>query len=294
MLERTDRLALAVKERAPAAETFARIFDTEIVEDVQDRTLGAWRMTLQWGQDQLELLEPAGPGPVLDFLEQGHRGIFAGGFSLADPAALAARVGAAGVRVRECGEDRYVILPEHLDGTGVILSRRVERGRVGLNDKIWQITYAVADREQAIDRYTRLFGLEHCFTNRYISNGYGYNGAITWFDARDGGLLDSLEYLEPFDQDKAVARFLRKNGAGIYMASIETDDVAEIARRVSSTGPGWDGAPGSDFGGFIHPLRLHGLLLGLTTYRTWNAQRPLPGRAPDGHAAATGGGQPGE
>jgi hypothetical protein len=126
MLERTDRLALAVDEVTSAIETFHRIFDCEIVGDGADAEAGARRVTLQWGQDQLELLEPSGPGPVADFLKQGRRGIFAGGFALADP-------------------------------------------------------------------------------------------------------------------DKAVARFLRRNQSGIYMASIETDDIPEIERRVTSTGPAGTG-----------------------------------------------------
>lgn len=97
-------------------------------------------------------------------------------------------------------------------------------------------------------------------------------------------MLDSLEYLEPTDPDKAVARFVRKCGNGIYKASIETDDIDEIRRRITSTGPGWDGND-AEFGGFIHPLRLHGLLLGLTSYARWNARRPLP-------AASMSDGQP--
>jgi hypothetical protein len=275
MLERTDRLALAVKERGPAAETFQRLFDARIIDDREDSVLVARRLTLQWGRDQLELLEPSGPGPVAAFLEGGKRGIFAGGFSLADPAALAAHLERAGVRVHECGGDRFVILPDDLHGTGTILSKREARERVGLNSTIWQITYAVPNRGEAIETYSRLFKLDDYFTNRYVSDLYGYHGAITWFDTRSDGLLDSLEYLEPFDPDKAVARFLRKSGQGIYMASVETDDVPEIRGRVTSTGPGWDGAEGARFS-FIHPLRLHGLLLGLTDYATHNAHRPLP------------------
>ncbi len=278
MLERTDRLALAVKECAPAVETFARIFDTVMVDDRTDPAAGARRVTLQWGRDQIELFEPTGPGPVAGFIDEGRRGLFAGGFSLADPAALAARLQREGVRVHEQGTDRFTIFPADLNGTGVILSKTVEHDRVGLNDRIWQITYAVDALEPAIATYTRLFGLQDRFTNRYVSEGYGYDGAITWFDARDGGPLDSLEYLYPTEPDKAVARFVRKGGNGIYMASIHTGDVAEIQRRVSSTGPGWDAGLG-DFGGFIHPLRLHGLLLGLTTFKHWNAHRPLPSTA---------------
>jgi len=278
MLDRTDRLALAVPERTVAAETYRQIFDSEIVDDVDDPVLGAMRMTLQWGRDQLELLEPTGPGPVEQFLTQGKRGIFAGGLALADPAVLAARLEGKGVRVHQSGADRFVILPDDLHGTGTILSKTVAHERVGLNNKIWQITYAVPDLEAAIETYTRLFALEDAFTNRYHSPRFGYHGGITWFDARDGGPLDSLEYLEPFDPEMAVARFLRKSGPGIYMASIESDDIDEIKERVASTGPGLDRAAGQAFGGFIHPLRLHGLLLGMTGYDVWNARRPLPDR----------------
>ena len=273
MLERTDRLALAVEDATEATDTYLRLFDAEVVGDEKDPEAGARRVTLQWGRDQLELFEPTGPGPAADFIRAGRQGVFAGGFSLADPAALAGRLRDKGLPVHEQGGDRFVVFPADLDGTGVILSPRVERERVGLNDKIWQITYAVPDLQAAIARYSDLFEVEECFTNRYVSDDYGYDGAITWFDARDGGLLDSLEYLEPNDPQKAVGRFVRRTGNGIYMASIETDDVQQIEERVNSSGPGWQG---TRFGGFIHPRRTHGLLIGLVTYENWNRTRPLP------------------
>ena len=273
MLERADRLALAVRQLDPAIETFRRVFDCEVVGDEKDGEAGARRVTLQWGRDQLELLEPTAPGPVADFIEQGRQGSFAGGFSLTDPGALATQLERQGVRVHDQGGERFVVFPGDLKGTGVILTKRVERERVGLSDKIWQITYAVPRLEEEVTACGKLFSISDLFTNRYVHEGYGYVGAITWFDARDGGLLDSLEYLEPTDTAKAVARFVARTGRGIYMASIETDDIPEIKRRITATGSGWEG---TDFGGFIHPRRLHGLLLGLTTYRVWNARRPLP------------------
>ena len=127
MLERTDRLALAVVQADPAAESFAQIFDAEPIGDERDEHAGARRVTLQWGRDLVELYEPTGDGPAARFLEQGRRGLFLGGFSLADPGALAARLEQAGVRVHEQGDGRYVIFPEDLDGTGVVLTRGQER-----------------------------------------------------------------------------------------------------------------------------------------------------------------------
>lgn len=273
MIERTDRLVLAVPNAQAAAEDFSALFDTEIVDVQPDEVCNATRTTLQWGRDQLELLEPTGDGPAAAFLQDSRMGIFAGGFSLGDPAALAARLEEGGIVVHQQTDERFLVLPGDLNGTGVVLSRTESRDRVGLNDKIWQITYAVPDLASAVERYTALFSLNDAFTNFYTSDRFGYEGAITWFDARDGGLLDSLEYLEPNDPSKAVARFVEHNGAGIYMASIETEDIPRIKARVTETGEGWQG---TDFGGFIHPRRTHGLLLGLVTYENWNANRPLP------------------
>lgn len=274
-LERTDRLALAVPDAEAARDSFAAIFDTEVIGDERDPLAMARRVTLQWGQDQLELYEPTGEGPVDRFLAAGRTGIFAGGFAVADPGALANRLRDRGIEVHERADGRFVTFPEALNGTGVILSKPEQHDRVGLNDKIWQITYAAPRLNEAVARYSTLFGLDDVFTNYYESDLYGYHGAITWFDARNGGLLDSLEYLAPNDANKAVGRFVKRNGTGIYMASIETEDIAQIKERVTSSGPGWTG---TDFGGFIHPKRLHGLLIGLVTYKRWNSQRPLPGR----------------
>ena len=57
-----------------------------------------------------------------------------------------------GVLVKQQG-DRFVVYPNDLSGTGVIISPVVERERVGLNDRIWQITYTVASLKDNVDRY---------------------------------------------------------------------------------------------------------------------------------------------
>ena len=180
-----------------------------------------------------------------------------------------------GVRVHEQGLDRFVVFPADLGGTGVVLTRREERERVGLIDRIWQISFAVPQLEPAVERYARLLRLGGVFTHRYSSELYGYDAAVTWLDARPGGMLDSLEYVEPVDQGKAIGRFLDRGGPGIYMISVGTDQVDEIRKRVTSTGPGWDDGSGS--ADFIHPLRLHGLLLGVGSFERMGATRPLPG-----------------
>lgn len=275
MLERTDRIALAVPDAGSAIESYRVLFDAEVVGDEKDAAAVARRVTLQWGEDQVELYEPEGEGPAASFIRDGRRGLFAGGFASADPAAVAARLESAGVRVHEQGAERFCVYPGDLDGTGIVLTKTTRRERVGLAERIWQITYAVPDLRTAVARYTALFGLAEKFTNDYANEHFGYDAAITWFDARDGAPLDSLEYLEPVDPGKNVARFVGRQGPGVYMASIhaQPDAIAELQRRVESTGGGWAGDART---GFIQPRRLAGLLLGIVDFEGWNAQRPLP------------------
>lgn len=274
--EQTDRVSLVVEDADGIEASFRAIFDTEIVGDELDQVVVARRVTLQWGHDQVELLEPTGEGPASRFLGGGRSGLFAAGIAMGDPGPLAARIEGRGIPVHEQGPDRYLVLPEDCRGTGIILSRKAERPRIGLADSIWQFTYAAADLDEMEAFYIDLLDLSEFFTSRYHSDLFGYDGGITWFDARDGAPLDSIEYLEPTDADKALARFVERNGSGIYMCAIQTDEIPEIRARVEAIGPGWTGA--GDLGGYIHPMRLGGMLLGLCYFEEYNRGRPLPGR----------------
>jgi hypothetical protein len=271
--EQTDRVALAVPDADRVAGDFNAIFATEVVSDTRDEVTVARRLTLQWGHDQVELFEPLGDGPAAQFLKQGRSGLFAGGFALADPAGLAAHVEARGIKVHEQGPDRFLILPEDCRGTGIILSRTEERARTGLSDSIWQITYAAPSLNDMRDFYVDLLNMGDLYTSQYHSDQFGYEAGVTWFDARDRAPLDSLEYLEPDEPDEAVARFVARNGSGIYMCAIQTDDIPQIRERVEAYGPGWTHA---EIGGYIHPRRLGGLLLGICYFDRYNSSRPLP------------------
>jgi hypothetical protein len=291
MLERTDRIALAVRDRRAAADDYARYFETKVVDDVDDALLGAKRMTLQWGRDQLELIEPTGPGPVASYFDQDRRGMYLGGYSLADPAALAAHLEANGIRVHESGADRYVVLPEDFFGTGLILSKRVERDRVGLNDELCQISYVVPNCEAALAKYIPLLKLEDKYTRpAKPSAAWGYRNTITSFYTKQGERLDAIELLEPtvdpgearqgqsdIDPLRAVARFLQRSGQGIYLASIVSDRADEIIKRITPNAPI---NHNSVIMSFIHPRFLHGMFLAVTTFEAWDSRgidrrRPL-------------------
>ena len=275
MLEQIDRLALAVRDAHEAATSLNMIFDSVVVDDSIDVIANARRVTLQWGYDQLELYEPTGPGPVASFISSGKRGIFAGGFALKEPSILAEKIKQAGIKVSQ-QQDRFIIYPEDLRGTGVILSPIGDREKVGLIDNIWQITYTIPNLDEGLNFYRELFSIQDTLTTYYTSKIWGYDGAIAWFHPRKGAPLDSLEYLNPYEHEKAAGRFLAKteNIGGIYMASVHTDALPIVRERVLKSGGGWQESPNAVSTGFIHPKRTYGLLLGVMYYHEFDERRP--------------------
>ena len=98
MLQRVDRIQLAVRDCAAAADTFCDLLGAERVREDTSRLLGARRTVVQAGESEFELLEPTGDGPVGQHLERWGEGIFAAGFATADMPALKERLTAKGLR----------------------------------------------------------------------------------------------------------------------------------------------------------------------------------------------------
>ncbi len=88
MLIWVDRMHIAVRDRGAAEETFRELLGAEKVGDHGGDLLRAGRTVVQAGEGELELLEPAGDGPVGAHLERWGEGIFAAGFATADLSAL--------------------------------------------------------------------------------------------------------------------------------------------------------------------------------------------------------------
>src|SRR3990172_9048853 len=108
MLQRVDRMQLAVRDREAAAGTFAEILGAEKVREDSVKALKAHRTVVQAGESEFELLQPAGDGPVAQYLEERPEGIFAAGFSTADPDAQARLLDAKGVRYEQEGGQLFI------------------------------------------------------------------------------------------------------------------------------------------------------------------------------------------
>jgi methylmalonyl-CoA epimerase len=122
---------------------------------------------------------------------------------------------------------------------------------------IHHVGMAVADLDEAIATYERLFGarLEH-------------RGAVP-AEAVEAAFLrvgeDRVELLASIGDDSPVARFLAKRGPGMHHVAYETDDLGATLEELAAAGAHLiDDAPRVGLDGlevaFVHPDAAHGVL----------------------------------
>jgi methylmalonyl-CoA epimerase len=122
---------------------------------------------------------------------------------------------------------------------------------------IHHLGVAVADLDQAVETYRRLFGasLEH----REVVEDQGVEAALL----RVGPAR--VELLSALGDDTPVGRFLASRGPGMHHVAYEVDDVAgELDRLAAGGAPLIDEAPRRGLHGlevaFIHPDAAGGVL----------------------------------
>ena len=127
---------------------------------------------------------------------------------------------------------------------------------------IHHLGVAVADLDEAVDRYQRLFGAE--LEHRETVSDQGVEAA----SMRVGeGRIELLASLGP---DTPVGRFLAKRGPGMHHVAFEVDDVgAELARLAGDGAELIDEVPRRGAFGlevaFIHPDATGGVLAELVS-----------------------------
>ena len=122
---------------------------------------------------------------------------------------------------------------------------------------IHHVGVAVADLDEAIGTYTRLFAakVEH----RAEVNDQGVEAAsLLVGDGR-------VELLAPTEADTPVGRFLAKRGPGLHHVAFEVGDVALALLELQSDGAELiDAEPRAGLFGlqvaFVHPDAVHGVL----------------------------------
>ena len=117
-----------------------------------------------------------------------------------------------------------------------------------------ELSVVVRDIEAAIERYTRLFGLE--VHHRGESKEFGFVNAILPTG------IGHIELLQPTDPDKAVGKFLAKNGEGVYLVGFECQDIPGSVARLRERGVRVDHREGKDIA-WVHPREVNGLFVEL-------------------------------
>jgi methylmalonyl-CoA/ethylmalonyl-CoA epimerase len=116
-----------------------------------------------------------------------------------------------------------------------------------------ELSVAVRDLDQAVERYTRLFGLR--VHRRGESREFGFKNAILPTG------IGHIELLQPTDPDKAVGRFLARHGEGVYLVGFECRDIPGAVAQLRGAGARVD-SPRPEIA-WVHPREAHGLFVEL-------------------------------
>ena len=271
MLKRVDRVQIAVANLHAAEKIAADTFGAELLRRDTAEPLNASRSTMQAGSSLIELLAPAGAGPVKDFVDRWTNGLFGVGFSVDDLDAAARHLQVEGIKFDRGAGQLFIDSTATGFGMRVVLSTHHERAPVGAIKWIYETTNVVGDWRAASARYTRMFRLNPAIFVPIESKEFGYTGTLTMFDAP--ARLDRIEISQIINPAGAMGRFHQKRGDSLYMFFVETDDADAIAKRLESRGARF-AAHTRDAAGlaelFIHPSSFLGVLVGVSrTEHAW-------------------------
>jgi len=267
MLQRVDRMQLAVRDREEAARTFATVLGARKDREDHLRTYNAARTIVQAGQSEFERLEPTGDGAVAEHLERWGEGAFAGGFSTGDVAAMAAHLQSQGIRFAEEGGQLF-IGPDQTRGMRTVISAERAVDAPSLITHVYEVTNIVADHKDAADFYARIFGLDASRFCPIKSERFGYVGTLTLYNPP--AQLDRIEITQTTEPGLAMGRFFARRGESLYMCFAETEDIRPIAEGLKERGARY--TADQDFLGsmFIHPSALCGMLIRISrTNEAW-------------------------
>src|SRR5262249_54714756 len=125
---------------------------------------------------------------------------------------------------------------------------------------IVELSVVVRDLDAAIERYTRLFGLQ--VHRRGESKEFGFKNAILPTG------VGHIELLQPTDRDKPVGRFLKRHGEGVYLVGFECRDIPAAPAHLTQQGARvtWR----RDEIAWVHPQDAHGVFVELRHRETYD------------------------
>jgi catechol 2,3-dioxygenase-like lactoylglutathione lyase family enzyme len=274
MIERIDRLQIVVADRKAAAETYRRLLGAEVAREDRSSYLAARRTAMTVGASEIELCEPDGAGRAATALAERGEGLLSAGVAARDPKVVLARL--EGLGLTPTVEDSQIYV-EGSPGFGArfVVSPLVERpggGSTAGSDGgpisfLYEVTVTlIGDWRAAAAWYTAIFGLDPRRFSAIESQRFGYRGTLTLFDPPQH--LDRIELSQVVDSKSAMGRWVVRRGDSLYMAYVETHDLAGLIERLDASGARWtprgQSRESERDGLWVHPSALHGLLLGVS------------------------------
>ena len=239
MLQLVDRVALAVSDMSAAIEFCEDIFGSLVVDDIFDREGCARRVSVQLGESLFELLEPRGPGPVLDFIEQHRQGAFALGLAVSDPEKFASSLRAKGLLVYTQTPRRFVVFPDDCRGCGFTITKSRNRARVGLVSGINRVTFRVADLQEAVAYVGGLLDIDLQQVD-YCNNGsVQLSRAIVWLDKATATFANGIEWILAGSGSELADQPAGDAGSSICGITINTTRLADLCDRAVRQGYDW-------------------------------------------------------
>ncbi len=273
MLDRVDRIQLAVADRSAAAASWRTLFGAEVAREEDSAYLSAKRTILAFGESEVELCQPDGAGRCADFIAARGQGLMTAGLSTPDMAALTAHMAGLGVEPAWDGAQFYLPGEDHF-GMSFVISPSLMRPRIGLANFLYEVTNTLtSDWRKAAAHFAGLFALDASRFSPLESGRFGYKGSLTLFNPPQQ--LDRIELSQVTGTDSAMGRWVAKRGDSLYMCYCETHDLGEMIDRLDAAGARWtpraDSQAEEQHGLWVHPSATHGLLLGVSrTTFAWN------------------------
>jgi methylmalonyl-CoA/ethylmalonyl-CoA epimerase len=122
-----------------------------------------------------------------------------------------------------------------------------------------ELSVVVRDLEQAIETYTKRFGLR--VHHRGESKEFGFKNAILPTG------LGHIELLQPTDPTKTVGKFLEKHGEGVYLVGFDVKDIPGAVAHLKAQGVRVDDRR-PDIA-WVHPRDAHGVFVELRKPETY-------------------------
>ncbi len=266
MLDRVDRIQLAVEDRVAAADGWGRLFGAEVTGEKDSAYLSAKRTILAFGESEVELCQPDGAGRTADFLARRGEGLMTAGLSTSDMEGLQRHWRGLGVTPEIDGDQCYLEAEDHF-GLPLVVSPSLMRPRAGVASFLYEVTNTlVSDWRAAATHFAGLFGLDASRFSELESGRFGYVGTLTMFNPPDR--LDRIELSQVTNPDTAMGRWVAKHGDSLYMCYFETHDMGDLITRLDENGARWtprgDSQDDERDGIWVHPSATNGLLLGVS------------------------------